>query len=62
MGFLVLLIVVGGCASIKVTERDEYTGKKITRPGQILVYDFAAIVGDLPGWSEAKTKYAGIRK
>ena len=61
MGFLVLLIVGGGCASIKVTQRDEYTGKKITRPDQILVHDFAATVGDLPGWSEAKAKYAGIQ-
>lgn len=46
---VVLTLALGsGCASIKVTDRDEYQGEKLARPDQILVHDFAATAADLP--------------
>lgn len=52
------LALGSGCASIKVTDRDEYRGKKLARPDQILVHDFAATADDLPDWSDAAKTYA----
>ena len=54
-----LLLLVAGCASVKVTERDEYRGEKLARPDQIFVYDFAATPDDLPAWSDAAKVHAG---
>jgi hypothetical protein len=54
---LVALLATAGCASTQVTERDEYRGGKLPRPGRILVHDFAVTAADLPRWSEA---YAGF--
>lgn len=53
------LLLIAGCASIKVTDRDEYEGAKLARPDQILVHDFAATVEDLPEWSDAAKTHAG---
>ncbi|MGZ9275299.1 MAG: DUF4410 domain-containing protein, partial [Nitrospira sp.] len=50
--FSVLVVVVAGCASTKVAERQEYTGGKIPRPAHIWVYDFAATPGEVPSGSE----------
>jgi hypothetical protein len=40
--WLFALLLVAGCASTKVTERQAYTGEKLPRPDRIIVYDFAA--------------------
>ena len=48
---LFALIVVGGCASTEVTERQEYKGGKIPRPNHIWVYDFAATPAEVPAGS-----------
>jgi len=48
---LYALVVVAGCASIEVTERQEYKGGKIPRPGHIWVYDFAATPAEVPAGS-----------
>jgi hypothetical protein len=53
------LLMMAGCASIQITDRDEYEGEKLARPGQILVHDFAATVDDLPEWSDAAKAHAG---
>jgi Domain of unknown function (DUF4410) len=45
---LFALVVIGGCASTKVTERQEYQGGKIPRPAHIWVYDFAATPAEVP--------------
>lgn len=45
---LFTLALVGGCASTEVTERQEYKGGKIPRPGHIWVYDFAATPAEVP--------------
>lgn len=56
--FLALLTALG-CTSTKVTERDEYQGAQLPRPGRILVHDFAATPTDLPAWSAARRQFAG---
>jgi hypothetical protein len=38
----VLLLLLAGCASTNVTERQTYAGPKLPRPDRIIVYDFAA--------------------
>lgn len=40
--FLLALGVVAGCASTKVTQRQQYSGERLSRPGQIVVHDFIA--------------------
>jgi hypothetical protein len=45
------LIALVGCASTKVTERQNYQHGQLPRPDRILVYDFAATHADLPSWS-----------
>ena len=45
---LATCFLVAGCASTKVSERQEYRGGKIPYPGHIWVYDFAATPADIP--------------
>jgi len=49
--YLIALLVIAGCASTKVTGRDELVTNQIPRPNTIWVYDFAATPGDVPGES-----------
>src|SRR3954469_5796328 len=42
------LLLLAGCASTSVTSRQAYQGERLPRPGQIVVYDFAATPADLP--------------
>jgi hypothetical protein len=39
---LVTIVLAAGCASTRVTSREELVTEKLPRPGHILVYDFAA--------------------
>jgi hypothetical protein len=52
IALLAVVLLLGGCASIKVSNRDEYQGEKLARPDRIYVHDFAATLEDLPAWSE----------
>jgi len=45
---LCLLLAVTGCATTKVTDREQIVTGKLPRPATIWVYDFAATPGDLP--------------
>jgi len=45
---LFVMLMVGGCASTKVTNREELVTGKLPRPGTIWVYDFVATASDLP--------------
>ena len=45
---LFVLIILIGCASTKVTEREIYVMHNIPKPDRILVYDFAATPEDVP--------------
>src|SRR3954454_18844169 len=42
------LLLLAGCASTSVTSRQAYQGDQLPRPGQIVVYGFAATPADLP--------------
>jgi hypothetical protein len=46
--YLLVLLVIAGCASTKVTGRDEAAIGKLPRPNTIWVYDFAATPADVP--------------
>src|SRR5574337_310078 len=49
MSCLFMLVVIAGCASTKVTERQIIDPqRKIPRPDRILVYDFVATPADVP--------------
>jgi hypothetical protein len=45
------MLVVAGCASTKVSDRQEIVFGQIPRPAQIWVYDFAATPADIPAYS-----------
>ncbi len=45
---LLALFFVAGCATTKVTDREELVQGKIPRPGTIWVYAFAATAADVP--------------
>ncbi len=45
---LIASFILFGCASTKVTDREQLVFGKLPRPGNILVYDFAASAGELP--------------
>jgi hypothetical protein len=46
--YLLVLLIVAGCASTKVTSRQQYTGGDLARPDHIWVYDFVATGADVP--------------
>jgi hypothetical protein len=48
---LFALLIVAGCASTKLSNRDEVVTGNIPRPNTIWVYDFAATPDDVPGES-----------
>ena len=48
---MLALAVLAGCASAKVTSTHPYTGAQLARPDRILVDDFGATAGDVPGES-----------
>ena len=52
------LLVIAGCASTKVTDRDESTIGKLPRPAHIWVYDFAATPADVPDESALAGKHS----
>jgi len=49
--YLFALLVVAGCASTKITDRDQVVFGPLTRPNTIWVYDFAATPDDVPAES-----------
>jgi Domain of unknown function (DUF4410) len=59
---LLALVVVAGCASTEITERERYEGAKLARPDRIVVYDFTANPADVPPESAFAAKMAGTPK
>lgn len=56
---LFALVILAGCASTKVTERQSDIGaEKLPRPDRIIVYDFAATPADVPADSTIAGQYA----
>jgi hypothetical protein len=45
---LVAIVMIGGCASTKVSDREILVTEKAPRPDSILIYDFAATPADVP--------------
>lgn len=45
---LFAMVVAAGCASTKITSRDQLVTGQLPRPAHIWVYDFAATAADLP--------------
>ncbi|MDN5872726.1 MAG: DUF4410 domain-containing protein [Nitrococcus sp.] len=50
--------LVSGCTSTKITDREQFVKGPIPRPNQILVYDFAATLADVPAYSSALRRYS----
>jgi len=45
---MLILLVVAGCATTKVTDREQLVIGQLPKPTHILVYDFAASAADIP--------------
>jgi hypothetical protein len=54
--FILVLGLVAGCASTKVTEQTPMVNQTIARPNQIWVYDFVAAVSDVPADSAIRNQ------
>jgi hypothetical protein len=57
--WLLALLVLAGCASTSVSNRETYSGAKLARPDRIIVDDFAATPADVPADSTAASQSAG---
>lgn len=55
----ILATIVSCAATSDITARQEYKGEKIARPGNILIYDFAAAPGAVPAASADAARNAG---
>ena len=55
---LFALLVIAGCASTKITNREPVVTGQLPRPAQIWVYDFAATAADLPADSSLAGQYS----
>ncbi len=56
--YFIALVILAGCASTKVTEREVLVNERLPRPNQILVYNFAFSPGDVPTNSALAGQYA----
>ncbi|MGH6916547.1 MAG: DUF4410 domain-containing protein [Geminicoccaceae bacterium] len=48
---LLALVVMTGCASTEVSDRQYYEGAPLARPDRIIIYDFTADPADVPAYS-----------
>src|SRR5918994_7282043 len=53
------LVVMTGCASTEVTERQRYEGAKLARPDRVVVHDFTANPAEVPAESPFAAEMAG---
>ena len=56
---LLALVVVAGCASTEITERQRYQGAQLARPDRIIVHDFTADPAEVPPESAFAAEMAG---
>ena len=54
------LVVMTGCASTEVTERQRYEGAQLARPDRIIVHDFTANPAEVPSGSAFAAEMAGV--
>jgi Domain of unknown function (DUF4410) len=57
--WLCVLVVLAGCASTEITERQRYQGAKLARPDRIIVHDFTGNPADVPPESPFAAQMAG---
>jgi hypothetical protein len=57
--WLYVLVVLAGCASTEITERQRYQGAKLARPDRIIVHDFTGNPADVPPESPFAAQMAG---
>jgi Domain of unknown function (DUF4410) len=57
--WLFALLIVAGCASAEVTERQRYEGAKLARPDRIIVHDFTSNPAEVPSESPFAALLAG---
>jgi Domain of unknown function (DUF4410) len=55
---LLVLVIAVGCTSTRITNREQLVTGPIPRPGNILVYDFAATPADVPADSAVMHQYS----
>lgn len=55
---LFVLLVATGCASTKMTGQETFVAGQLPRPGNILVYDFAATAAEVPADSVLTRQYS----
>lgn len=55
---LIAMVVAAGCASTRVTDREQVVTGQLPRPAHIWVYDFAATPEDLPAHSSLAGQYS----
>ena len=55
---LFALVVVAGCASTEVSDRQRYEGAPLARPDRIIIYDFTADPADIPAYSAFAARLA----
>jgi len=48
VAWLFVLVVIAGCASTDVTNRQTYEGEKLARPDRIIIHDFTANPSEVP--------------
>ena len=58
---LFVVVLIAGCASSKVTDRQRLVTERIPRPDHILVYDFVATHDDVPAGS-ALASHSAVRR
>src|SRR5688572_16354208 len=57
--WLFAFVVVAGCASTEITERQRYEGAPLARPDRIIVHDFTANPAEVPPESTFAAEMAG---
>ncbi len=55
---LLVLLVLAGCASTKITSHETYTTENIPRPNHIYVHDFAVTPEDVPAYSPLASSFS----
>jgi hypothetical protein len=54
------LLLMAGCASTEVTERERYEGAQLARPDRIIVHDFTANPAEVPSGSAFTAEMADV--
>jgi hypothetical protein len=56
VAYVLTLVILAGCSSTKITDRQAYEGAKLAKPDRIIVHDFTADPADVPPESDFADK------